>query len=153
MIKSVPFRLFVFVFGVMLTACMTSEKAAPFSYFGEAALISDIMQQQEDSWNRGDIDGFMEHYWNSDSLVFIGSRGLTHGWQQTLDNYKKSYPTKDRMGRLAFRNVEIDVFDPKHAWVLGNWTLFRTTDTLSGYYTLKWRKIKGKWVIVADHSS
>jgi hypothetical protein len=30
--------------------------------------ISALMQAQENSWNEGDLDGFMSSYWKSDSL-------------------------------------------------------------------------------------
>lgn len=47
------------------------------------------MTIQETFWNEGKIDGFMSMYWKSDSLEFIGSKGITYGWQNTFDNYKK----------------------------------------------------------------
>ena len=59
--------------------------------------IHNVVKQQETDWNAGNIPGFMEGYWRSDSLTFIGSKGLTMGWQKTLDNYKKSYPDKATM--------------------------------------------------------
>lgn len=111
------------------------------------------MQTQEDAWNRGDLEAFMDAYWHSDSLQFIGSRGLTYGWQQTLDNYKKGYPDRDAMGALKFTVLSIQQLSPKSAFVIGKWHLARKAGDLSGHYTLLWKKIKGKWVIVADHSS
>ena len=52
--------------------------------------VKTYMQEQENAWNEGDLNGFMKHYWKSDSLRFIGKSGLNYGWQKTLDNYKKS---------------------------------------------------------------
>lgn len=112
-----------------------------------------IMHEQEIAWNAGDLEGFMAGYWHSDSLRFIGSRGLTYGWQQTLDNYKKSYPNKEAMGTLTFTILSVEFLSRKSAFVIGQWHLKRTKDELSGHYTLLWKKLKGKWVIVADHSS
>ena len=54
--------------------------------------IRKVMQDQENAWNEGDIPGFMEYYWKSDSLVFIGSNGIQNGWQSTLERYQRSYP-------------------------------------------------------------
>lgn len=95
----------------------------------------------------------MEPYWHSDSLQFIGKRGITHGWQATLDNYKKGYPDRAAMGTLQFTNLSIDVLSDSSAYVIGKWELFRTADTLSGHYSLLWKKMGDKWQIVADHSS
>ena len=115
--------------------------------------IRDIMAQQESAWNRGDLEAFMNGYWKSDSLRFIGSKGLTYGWDQTLQNYKKGYPDPDAMGKLKFTILSVEKLSGRSAFVIGKWQLTRKIGDLSGHYTLLWRKIKGKWVIVADHSS
>ena len=64
--------------------------------------ILKVMKQQEIAWSNHDLEGFMQGYWKSDSLKFYGSRGLTRGWQQTLENYKKGYPTKEESGTLSW---------------------------------------------------
>ena len=115
--------------------------------------IRRVMAEQEIAWNRADLEGFMQGYWKSDSLRFIGSRGLTYGWQPTLDNYKKSYPDAEAMGKLSFTILSVEILSPECAFVIGKWRLARAKDELSGHYTLLWRKIDGAWVIVADHSS
>jgi uncharacterized protein (TIGR02246 family) len=115
--------------------------------------IRQIMAAQEVAWNRGDLPGFMEGYWCDDSLVFIGSRGLTHGWTTTLANYQKSYPDPVGMGKLKFSIISVELLSKRSAFVIGKWHLTRKAGDLSGHYTLLWKKIKGRWVIVADHSS
>ena len=115
--------------------------------------IQAIMKNQEAAWNRGDLEGFMAAYWPSDSLRFIGSRGLTYGWRQTLENYKKGYPDRDAMGKLTFTILSVEKLSLRNAFVIGKWHLARKAGDQSGHYTLLWRKIKGKWLIVADHSS
>ncbi len=118
-----------------------------------AGTLNRQMQEQEEAWNSGDLDGFMKHYWQSDSLMFIGRSGITRGWQATLDNYKKGYPDAAAMGRLQFNNKVVEVLSDTSAYVIGKWTLYRATDTLSGHYSLLWKNKNGSWVIVADHSS
>jgi len=118
----------------------------------DEAEIQKIMQNQQIAWNQGDIDSFMQSYWKSDSLLFIGKSGITFGWQQTLNNYKKSYPDKAAMGQLQFTNFKI--FSEGNSYlVVGKWELFRTDDTLSGHYTLLWKKHDNQWVIIQDHTS
>ncbi|MEO7394118.1 MAG: DUF4440 domain-containing protein [Chitinophagaceae bacterium] len=115
--------------------------------------IRQILISQEKAWNTGNIEGFMLGYWQSDSLVYVGKSGVTYGWQKTLENYKKSYPDTMAMGHLTFDLFELRPLMPGYYFVIGKWHLQRTTGNLTGHFTLLFRKIKSKWVIVADHSS
>lgn len=119
----------------------------------DEAAIRTLLQTQTETWNRGDLDGFMQTYWHSDSLTFIGKSGVTHGWQQTLENYKKGYPGKAAMGTLSFAIIEIKKLSDDYYYVTGKWLLQRAEDKPSGYYTLLLRRINGAWKIISDHSS
>jgi len=115
--------------------------------------IIKVMAKQQQDWNRGDIDGFMQSYWKSDSLMFMGKNGPNYGWQNTLDHYKKSYPNKAAMGQLIFKIIKVDVLDKTNAFVLGAWNLKRDKNAPGGYFTLWFKKFNGVWKIVADHTS
>lgn len=119
----------------------------------EEKAIRQLLRVQTESWNKGDIEGFMQTYWKSDSLMFIGKTGVHFGWQETLNNYKKGYPDTTAMGKLAFDIVTIKKLSPEYFYVVGKWMLKRTIGDLSGHYDLLLRKIKGQWYIIADHSS
>jgi len=138
--------LFLLVFCLFSTLGFSQSKA-------DISEVSDIMKKQEAAWNKADIEGFMAYYWKSDSLKFIGSKGITYGWQKTLDNYKKSYPTADAMGVLTFENNTLEQLSPSKIFVIGKWHLKRKEGDVGGSYTLLWKKINGKWVIVVDHTS
>lgn len=115
--------------------------------------ILQVLTQQTSSWNAGDIEAFMQTYWKSDSLMFIGKNGITFGWQNTLGNYKKSYPDKTAMGYLTFNILKVQKLSSKYYNVVGRWHLKRTIGDVGGHFTLLFKKIKGKWLIVQDHSS
>ena len=115
--------------------------------------IFKIMNLQEIAWSKGDVEGYMQGYWKSDSLRFITKKGVVFGWQNMLDRYKKSYPDKNAMGKLKFSELVFEPLSRHKILVTGKWTLTRTEDELSGYFTLIWQKIKGQWVIVLDHTS
>lgn len=114
--------------------------------------ITAVMNEQSAAWNRGDIEGFMRGYWNSDKLVFVSSR-VTRGWQPTLENYKRSYPTREAMGTLTFSDLEMTVLSKDAAVVLGSWALQRASDNPKGKFTLIFRKFKEGWRIVHDHTT
>ncbi len=115
--------------------------------------IRKVMDDQAAAWNRGDIEGFMQGYWRSAELKFVSGDRVTRGWQQTLDNYKRSYPDKAAMGTLTFSDLEISVLSKDAAFVVGSWSLQREKDRPHGKFTLLFRKFKEGWRITADHSS
>ena len=115
--------------------------------------IRAVMQTQTTAWNSGNIDAFMKTYWKSDSLLFVGSKGPTYGWQSTLDGYKKRYPDTVTMGQLNFELIELKPLSPGYYFVLGKWHLQRSVGDIGGYFTLLFRKINNQWVIIADHTS
>ncbi len=115
--------------------------------------ILNVLETQRQAWNRGDVDGFMQGYWKSDSLMFVGKTAPVYGWQTTLDNYKKRYPGKAAMGQLAFTVIKLQLLDHENAFMLGSWHLTRTSGDVGGYFTLWFRKIDGEWKIVCDHTS
>ncbi|OJJ23741.1 DUF4440 domain-containing protein [marine bacterium AO1-C] len=115
--------------------------------------IRSILDAQTKAWNKGDLVAFMQSYWKSDKLKFIGSRGVRYGWKATLEGYKKGYPNKEKMGILKFKIISMEKLAPDAAFVIGKWHLTRKDDTPNGHFSLLWRKIDGVWVIVADHSS
>jgi len=124
------------------------------SNFEEEKLsVIKVMDKQTESWNKGDIRGFMDGYWKSDSLRFLGKRGLTKGWQKTLDNYIKSYPDKQTMGILKFDYLSFESLNAKQMFVVGKWTLEREKDTLKGHYSLLWKKFDQDWKIIFDHTN
>ncbi len=115
--------------------------------------IRSEMNKQVAAWNRGNIEGFMEGYWNSPELKFVSGENVTRGWQPTLNRYKKSYDSKAKMGVLTFSDLQIDVLSKDAAVVLGSWSLQRASDNPHGKFTLIFRKFKDGWKIVHDHTS
>ena len=114
--------------------------------------ILSIMKIQEKAWSNHDIEGFMEGYWKNDSLKFYGSSGLTYGWDKTLANYKKGYPTKDHSGTLNFTIDDISKIDNESYFVMGQYHLKRNVGDANGVFMIIFKKINGEWKIIADMS-
>ncbi len=136
-----------------LLLCCLLALAANLCFAQDQQAILKVLSVQNQAWNRGDLDAFMQGYWKSDSLLFVGKSGPKYGWQTTLDNYKKGYPDKAAMGQLTFDILKVQLLDKTNAFVLGGWRLKREKDAPGGYFTLWFRKFNGEWKIVADHSS
>ena len=119
----------------------------------DAIVIRKTLAAQTTAWNEGNIERFMEGYWRSDSLMFIGKNGPTYGWKNTLENYKKNYPDTATMGKLQFELITVNRLSDLYYSVVGKWHLKRSVGDVGGAFTLLFKKIKKQWVIVQDHSS
>ena len=111
-----------------------------------------VMKSQEKAWSNHDLEGFMQGYWKSDSLKFYGSNGITFGWNKTLANYKKGYPTKEYSGELKFKINDISKITNGAYSVMGEYHLRRKVGNANGVFMIIFKKIKGQWKIIADTS-
>jgi len=114
--------------------------------------IQAVMDAQQEDWSNGDLEGFMRGYWKSDSLKFYSSRGITYGWQKTLENYKKGYPAKAHSGTLKFNIRDISKIDGNAYFVMGEFYLTREVGDANGVFMIIFKKIDGEWKIIADMS-
>ena len=117
--------------------------------------IRSVMEAQQDAWNRGDVDGFMSGYEASDSTTFVGT-AITRGYQQVLDNYRRRYPTREKMGQLVFSDLDVKLLGADYASVIGRWHLSRPKEAggdVGGIFTLVFRKTSGGWKVILDHTS
>nr|WP_298923132.1 nuclear transport factor 2 family protein [uncultured Allomuricauda sp.] len=118
----------------------------------DKASILEVLAIQEKAWNNFDIELFMETYWKSDDLIFYGGSGVTKGWQNTLERYKKSYPTKEHFGQLRLTSNEISKINAGVYSVFGEYHLTRTVGDTQGIFMLVLKNIDGAWKIIADTS-
>ena len=115
--------------------------------------IRNVMAEQVEAWNRGDIESFMKGYWNSDSTVFNSGGNVQRGYNQVLARYKQTYGTKEKMGRLEFSYLEVRKISPTAAVAMGVWKLYRSTDQPWGRFTLIIERKPEGWRITHDHTS
>lgn len=138
---------YIFIFFLASSALLSQAQSA------DEKSIREILSDQTEAWNKGNLEDFMAGYWKSDSLLFIGKSGVNNGWQKTLENYQKSYPDTTAMGKLNFDLLELRQLSPEYFFVVGKWHLQRSIGNIGGHFSLLFNKINGKWKIVADHSS
>lgn len=138
---------------IVFTSLFIMSSAVLFAQATDEAAIKKLMETQVAAWNNGNIDDFMKGYWNSDSLAFVGQTGITYGYQNTLNNYKKKYDSPAKMGKLFFSELKFLRLSANYYFITGKWFLKRTAGDVGGYYTLLFRKINGQWFIINDHTS
>ena len=140
---------------LLLFVVLNCKPSSLKNYKDSCEEINDLMYEQEDSWNEGNIEDFMKKYWKNDSLIFIGKSGINYGWNKTTSNYKKSYPSQNLMGLLHFNNIKcLPINDTTHI-ISGQWNISRldSSKNVGGYYSLMWIKKEDGWRIVYDHTS
>jgi beta-aspartyl-peptidase (threonine type) len=129
--------------------------AFPQSADAGPTAIRQVIDQQQQAWNRGDLEAFMAGYWNSPELTFFSGAHESTGWQAALDRYKKSYQgAGHEMGKLEFANLRIEMLGADAAFVRGEFHLTMSDGkTPHGLFTLIFRKFPDGWKIVHDHSA
>jgi ketosteroid isomerase-like protein len=156
-IRPIALALFTSAAVVFTWTTISSISAAPLEKEQDrvriVAQIRSILNAQQDAWNRGDIDGFMNGYAHSRSTIFVSDDTVKRGWETVRDRYKKKYSDREKMGLLTFSDLEITPVSSNAAVALGRWKLKRAKDRPHGRFTLIFRKGADGWRIVHDHTS
>jgi ketosteroid isomerase-like protein len=148
---SLQTRLTLSILGHTVMASLVC--AAPEQASNSVAEIEAVLTAQQDDWNRGDIDEFMNGYAQSASTVFISEDEVTRGWETVRDRYRAKYSDRAKMGTLSFSEIEVTMVSPDTAIVLGRWRLKRANDEPHGRFTLIFKRLPEGWRIVHDHTS
>jgi ketosteroid isomerase-like protein len=140
-------------------SCLGAATLGSTSFSAESAKadstleIRAVLSAQQEAWNHGDIEAFMNGYWRSDETVFVSGDDVSRGWQKVLDRYKTKYSDRAKMGTLTFSSLEITSLSDDSAVALGSWRLKRANDEPHGRFTLIFRRFPEGWKIVHDHTS
>ena len=137
--------LFFIVSGFLFSQQAVSKK--------DSLAVVKVLFEQQDHWNKSDIDAFMEGYLKSDELVFSGASGPIYGWEATRDRYKRTYSDRVKMGELKFDVLHLLALSPTVIQLQGKFYLTRTIGDAQGFFTLNWVRVKDKWYIISDHTS
>ena len=148
---SLQTRLTVPIICYILLAALVS--AAPEQSSNSVAEIQSVLTGQQDAWNGGDIDAFMNGYARSASTVFVSEDEVRRGWETVRDRYRVKYSDRENMGTLSFSEIEVTMLSPDAAVVLGRWRLKRANDEPHGRFTLLFKRLPEGWRIVQDHTS
>lgn len=137
--------LFAFVF-VLFAVCISAEDVK-----GE---VTALLKEQDEAWNRGDLDGFLKYYDHTGKLVFIGSTGEIRDYQVLKQKYEKRYKTADaNFGKLTFSDLKVEELSKGLVRAWGKWQVEQKSETQSGWFSLILRKTPEGWRIIHDHSS
>jgi uncharacterized protein (TIGR02246 family) len=140
---------------VLMASFLAAPHPAASAQQAGAAVIQQVLREQADAWNRGDVEAFMQAYKDAPDTTFIG-KSIQRGYVPILDRYKKAYPNKDAMGKLDFSEIEVRNLGPEYAVTTGRFHLARNAaggGDASGIFSLIWEKTPHGWKIILDHTS
>jgi ketosteroid isomerase-like protein len=135
---------------ILMVTLVCAETEQPPNSVAE---IESVLSAQQDAWNRGDIDAFMNGYAQSASTVFVAEDEVRRGWETVRERYRVKYSDRAKMGTLSFSDIEVTMLSSDAAVVLGRWRLKRTNDEPHGRFTLIFKRLPEGWRIVHDHTS
>ena len=130
-----------------------SVKPVPNPAHEKKKNILAVLQKQVEEWNRHSLDAFLSAYWKSDTLRMVSSRGVTYSWEKMAATFRKNYSDTSLMGTLEYDVIHVELIGEMDALVTGKWLRKVDKKFKGGYFTFLFRKLKGKWVIVCDHTS
>jgi ketosteroid isomerase-like protein len=136
--------------GVFLAASFAQRETSQ-DRFKEPILAT--LTAQQNAWNEGNVDAFLDGYWHSEELTFSGSQGISRGYNEVRERYRKGYPDRAAMGKLDFSGLEVRALGPKSALVLGHWHLTREKGDIGGVFSLVLERFPKGWKIIHDHTS
>jgi ketosteroid isomerase-like protein len=143
----------IFMALLAVAARVPKLSAASEERESDRAAIKKILEAQQNNWNLGNVNDFLEGYWRSPDLTFSGSGGIARGWDGVLARYKKNYPDRASMGQLDFSGLEFRFLGNDAALVLGHWHLARERGDIGGVFSLVWQRFPEGWRIIHDHTS
>lgn len=148
----------------MLMAALALALVVPQAAAQEDArtAIEAAMLGSAAGWDKGDIDRFLAVYSDDPATSFTTSAGVERGKAGIRARYLLTYAKQfgemrsAAPTRLSFTFEDVRMIGTDHALLIAKWKLVTHGDEAkvqTGMTSLLFRKEKGGWKIVADHSS
>ena len=114
--------------------------------------IREVMQREIDTWNSGDVEGYVDLYAPVDSVRMLYNGGAVYGKANILAFYKKYWP-KEKMGQLSFTDISLERLSSRYYFTSGHFHVKQPDGKeIKGRFSGLMKKIKGKWYLSTDHS-
>ena len=113
-----------------------------------------MLAESAEAWNRGELDGFMDDYVESEATTYIGRSGMLTGYSAIRDRFAPLFEPGAQRDSLRFENVRSRRLGAVDGVVTARWILHQgDMVTESGPFTLVVRRTSSGWKIIHDHSS
>lgn len=120
-----------------------------------AKAIGQTLDASAAAWSAGDLKTFMTCYERSPGTRFVGASGVVSGYDAIEAMYASTYrKTGAGLGKLMLQVLEVKELGSEYAFAVVRYRLKPDSGgEESGFSTLLFHKVGGRWVISSDHSS
>ena len=122
---------------------------------GPAEQAEDGFVRQRVAWNRGDIEGALDFYWNSPEATWVSKAGVNRGFSGFARAMRDEYAGRpDRMGVYSGDILLAKEISPETGLLVVRWSIDRDgRQIMGGVSTQLWEDVDGIWRIVFEHAS
>lgn len=138
---------------IVAAAPAQPKSARPSRLRDPEEVIVATLNAQAAAWNEGNLQAFMETYWNDDDLKFVSGTAITKGWSPTMKRYRERYADEAGLGQLFFEKTDVEMVTDDVAVVTGRFNHVKDEEASSGVFTLVMKRVGGVWRIVHDHTA
>jgi hypothetical protein len=119
-----------------------------------AGAVDQLLTRSAEAWNGGDLEGFIGWYKRGPETTFLGSSGLTHGWEAIRDRYADRFGPGAARDSLRFENLETRPLAAGLGLATARYVLFQEDSvTATGVFTIVVEQTPDGWRIIHDQSN
>ena len=123
------------------------------SLHAAAAGVCAAFEASSEAWNRGDLDGYLAGYLDSERTRWISGGTAIQGKAAIAAALKARYASPEAMGQLQITHLDIDILSDAHAMVFGQACHTLGTKVRALVFTVHLTRVGGQWLMVTDHTS
>ena len=120
---------------------------------GMKEAIEAVFVRGAEAWNRRDLDGYLATYADGDHVRWVSGGKMITGKTAIKNALDPRFASGEAMGKLAIKQLQIEIKTPSNALVFGTWQLQFDREEMSGVFTVHLQLVSDMWLIVSDHAS
>jgi hypothetical protein len=121
----------------------------------ERAKARELLTEQMEAWNRGDLESALRTYCPAETVTWVSSAGISHGYQAFARSMRSQFGGgKAGMGKLSIDLVDVRLFGDGSNLMVVRWAITKgTTRVMGGISSQLWADCDGKMRVVFEHAS
>ncbi len=103
--------------------------------------VKTALDGQVIAWNNGELEKAMNYYWNSPEMLWVSKAGIAKGFQPVLDEFKKDFADKSKMGVYSYESLHIEEMSGSCVYFVVRWKIVLNGQKMMGGISSQvWKK-------------